>query len=108
LGQVFALVFERLSKRRTRIMKGIERFSLSQIALAESIDAARAEMEAALAADAPDYDRIDALEEKLDWDQVIYTDRQRSITYLCETPTIIERRLFAVGRMLQNAAKDPG
>ena len=103
LGLVFAEVFATLSNRRTRIMSGIGRFSLSQIALADKIDTARAEMDEIMAADEPDYDRVDALEEQLDWDQTIYSDRQQSITFLCETPTLLERRLYSIAQMLQQA-----
>ena len=105
LGQVFTAVFEPLNKRRGRIIDGIGDFSLGQIALSEKIDAARVEMSAQMAKTEPDFDKVDALEEQLDWDQVIFTDRQRSIEYLCETPVIIERRLFEIARMLQQAAK---
>ena len=108
LGHVFARTFDALTKRRSRIIGGIGDFSLSQIALAEKIDAARAEMDALMEKEAPDYDRIDALEEQLDWDQLIYTDRQRSIQYLCETPTLLERRLFGIAQMLQQVARDKG
>ncbi|MEM8729784.1 MAG: hypothetical protein AAGF79_07680 [Pseudomonadota bacterium] len=100
LGLVFELVFDRLSKRRGRIIGGIGEFSLSQIALAEQIDANRLAFDTEMAAAAPDFDKVDALEEKIDWDQVIYSDRQRSITYLCETPQLIEKRLFAIAQML--------
>ncbi len=105
LGQVFTAVFEPLNKRRGRIIDGIGDFSLGQIALSEKIDAARVEMSAQMAKTEPDFDKVDALEEQLDWDQVIFSDRQRSIEYLCETPVIIERRLFEIARMLQQAAK---
>lgn len=108
LGLVFQRVFDTLSKRRKRIITGIGEFSLNQIEMAEKIDLARVEMEQALAAEPPDFDRVDALEEQLDWDQLIYTDRQRSITYLCETPQIIERRLFAISQMLQQLTTDQG
>lgn len=103
LGHVFAKTFATLSKRRARIIDGIGDFSLGQIALSESIDANRAEMDAIMTADEPDFDRVDVLEEKLDWDQVIYTDRQRNIQYLCETPVLLERRLFSIAQMLQFA-----
>lgn len=103
LTMVFNDVFDALSNRRTRIMAGIEKFSLSQIALAEKIDDTRAEMDDIMARDAPDYDRVDALEEQLDWDQTIYSDRQQSITYLCETPILLERRLYSIAQMLQQA-----
>lgn len=108
LGLVFQRVFDTLSKRRARIISGIEKFSLNQIDLADKIDGTRVEMEQALAAEPPDFDRVDALEEQLDWDQLIYSDRQRSITYLCETPQIIERRLFAISQMLQQLTSDQG
>lgn len=108
LGQVFARVFDRLSTRRTRIIRGIGDFSLGQIALAEKIDATRAEMDRLMAADDPDFDKVDALEEQLDWDQLIYTDRQKSITYLCETPVLLEKRLYAVAKLLQEAGQDGG
>ncbi|WP_170335228.1 hypothetical protein [Ruegeria arenilitoris] len=108
LGRVFQRVFDTLSKRRARIIDGIGEFSLKQIELADKIDLARAEMDQALTADPPDYDQVDALEEQLDWDQLIYSDRQRSIIYLCETPQIIERRLFAISQMLQQLAADQG
>lgn len=102
LGRVFERVFNTLATRRSRIIGGIGEFSLGQIALAEKIDAMRVAMDTEMAQDAPDFDKVDALEEQLDWDQVIYTDRQQSITYLCETPVLLEKRLYAVARMLQN------
>ena len=104
LGLVFDQVFNALSKRRSRIIKGIGDFSLGQIALAEQIDGKRLEMDQILAAAEPDFDRVDVLEEQIDWDQVIHTDRQRSIQYLCETPQLIEKRLFAVAQLLQQVS----
>jgi hypothetical protein len=106
LGHVFARTFDALSKRRARIINGIGDFSLGQIALSKKIDTSRAEMDVIIAKDAPDYDRVDALEEQIDWDQVIYTDRQRNIQYLCETPVLLERRLFSLAQMLQFVAED--
>lgn len=108
LGRVFAQAFDTLATRRAQVIAGIERFSLSQIALAERVKAARAEMAALMAADSPDFDRIDALEEQIDWDQTIYSDRQTTITYLCETPVLIEQRLFALAQILQAGVRPPG
>lgn len=105
LGLVFDDVFDSLSSRRSQIISGIGEFSLSQIALSERIEAARREMDAEMAKDEPDFDRVDALEEQLDWDQTIYSDRQQSITYLCETPVLLEKRLFEIAQMLQAEAQ---
>ena len=54
LGHVFQRVFTTLSTRRARVISGIEEFSLSQIALSERIDTARAEMGTLMNSDSPD------------------------------------------------------
>ena len=100
LGQVFEATFDRLAGTRTRIIRGIEDYSLSQIALSNRIGAARAEMDAIMATDEPDFDRVDALEEQVDWDERIYDDRRRSLTYVCETPVLLEKRLYAIAQLL--------
>jgi predicted glycoside hydrolase/deacetylase ChbG (UPF0249 family) len=106
LGHVFMTAFDALAAQRHRIMKGIEEYSLKQIKLAERIDTARTEMDNLMAADAPDYDRVDALEEQIAWDERIYTDRQKSLTYVCETPVLLEKRLYAIAQMLQDAMRE--
>ncbi|SFK27957.1 hypothetical protein [Celeribacter neptunius] len=105
---VFSRVFDTLATRRTKIIKGIGKFSLSQISLSERIETARGEMDAQMAQETPDFDRVDALEEQLDWDQRIFTDRQKTITYLCETPTLLEKRLYALAQMLHEAGQGGG
>ena len=70
------------------------------IAQAAQVQARRARMATLEAADKPDFDAIDAEEKALDWDQRIFTERQQSLTYVCETPVILEQRLFALGRAL--------
>lgn len=108
LGLVFEQAFDTLSTRRARIINGIGHFSMGQISLAEQVGSLRIDLDVALSAADPDYDRIDTLEAQLDWDQVIFSDRQQSITYLCETPTLLERRLFGIAQMLQQYVQDNG
>lgn len=105
MDAVFLSVFDRMSARRREIMAGIEDYSLTQRDLAARIDAARTEMETEMAQDAPDFDRVDALEEQIAWDERIYTDRQKSLTYVCETPQLLEKRLYTIAQILQQAAE---
>ena len=106
LGRVFAETFKRLSGTRNAIMKGIEEYSLSQIAISEKIDTARVEMDTIMAGDNPDFDKVDALEERIDWEERIYTERARSLTYICETPVLLEKRLFGIAQMLLAKTED--
>lgn len=100
LGSIFQSVFDRLSENRKRLMSGIARYSQSQIALSARIDADRIEMAKLSAETAPDFDRIDKLEEEMDWNERIYLDRSRALTYVCETPVLIEKRAYAIAQIL--------
>lgn len=106
LGHVFSKAFDSLSRTRKKLIRGIEEYSLSQIALAEKIDDTRARMDTLMAAENPDFDQVDTLEEQLDWDERIFTDRARSLTYVCESPVLIEKRLYAIAQMLLTQVTD--
>ncbi len=100
LGHVFSRAFDTLSGTRKKLITGIGDYSLKQILLAKKIDETRARMDELMAADSPDFDQVDLLEEQLDWDERIYTDRARSLTYVCESPVLIEKRLYAIAQLL--------
>lgn len=103
LGNIFTAVFDRIGKDRKRVIGGIASYAHSQVALAERINTARIEVETLSDAATPDFDRIDLIEEQVAWDERIYTDRERSLTYVCETPVLLEKRLYAIAQMLQAA-----
>ncbi|MDP3959081.1 MAG: hypothetical protein Q8Q26_03240 [Pseudorhodobacter sp.] len=100
LGNVFLGVFDKLNSDRRRLIDGIARYAHSQTALAARIDSARTEVETQMAATAPDFDRIDLLEEQIDWDERIYQDRARALSYVCETPVLLEKRAYAIAQLL--------
>ncbi len=106
LGQVFSEAFKPLARMRGSLIRGIEKYSIKQIALSDKIDAARARMDMLMAAEDPDFDQIDTLEEQLDWDERIFTERKRSLTYVCDSPVLIEKRLYAIAQLLQAQLAD--
>ncbi|MFN4059893.1 MAG: hypothetical protein ACK4IA_03970 [Paracoccus hibiscisoli] len=93
-------IFDRIDNDRGALIGGIARYGQSQLDLSLRIEERRARMAALEAADPPDFDAIDAEEKALDWDQRIFTERQQSLTYVCETPVILEQRVFALGRAI--------
>jgi len=97
---IFQAIFEKIDRHRKKLIDGIGRYSLSQIDLAARIDAARVDMDTEMAKQDPDFDKVDALEEQLDWDQRIYRDRAQSLLYVCETPVILEKRAYAIAQTL--------
>jgi chromosome condensin MukBEF ATPase and DNA-binding subunit MukB len=39
----------------------------------------------------------------LEWDLRVFDERRESLTYVCETPALIEQRLFALARVIQRS-----
>lgn len=100
LTALFLAVFGRIDAYRSQIISGIARYAEKQTALSAQIEARREEMARLEAEVAPDFDKIDAEEEKLDWDTRIFTDRQQQLTYVCETPVILEQRAFSLAKAI--------
>jgi hypothetical protein len=101
LVALFAASFEHVNAARSRVMAGITRYAHKQEALDARIEEMRHEFAALQAAEDKDFDRMDALETDLDWSTRIFQDRQQSLTYVCETPVILEQRAFALGRAVE-------
>jgi hypothetical protein len=49
----------------------------------------------------PDQAKIDDLGNQLTWETRIFEDRRRVVKFVCEVPTAIDQRLFALGRAIQ-------
>ena len=98
---LFSAAFDRINASRDRVIAGIARYARKQEALEREIEDLRHEMRALEEAENQDFDKIDDVEKRLDWATRIFQDRQQSLTYVCETPVILEQRAFALGRAAQ-------
>ncbi len=98
-------IFDRVDPHRSALIAGIARYGNKQVDLARRIEDHRAVMARMEKVENPDFDAIDAEEEKLDWDMRIFQDRQQALTYVCETPVILEQRVFALARAIQARMK---
>lgn len=100
LTALMQAIFDRIEPDRSALIAGIGRYGHGQVRLAKQIEARRESMARLEAAEPPDFDAIDAEEKALDWDQRIFTERQQQLTYVCETPVILEQRAFALARAI--------
>lgn len=100
---LFAGVFDELNSERSHVVDGIERFARKQRELSEKIKTESLKMaqdQKDMAAQmSPEGQQA---QQALDWDTRIYDERSQSLTYVCETPTILEQRAFDLGREIQN------
>lgn len=103
LTALFTGLLQTINRERKEIMVGIERYAKKQHALAAKINETRHEFSAVLAKaelTPEDEKQRDALEEQLSWDTRIFDERQQSLIYVCESPVLLEQRLFALGRQI--------
>jgi hypothetical protein len=102
---LFAGVFTTLNHERSVVMDGIERFARLQKQSAERIRAEVSEMRALQ--DAPNHDeaKVEDLGNKINWETQVFQDKRKTISYVCEVPTIIEQRLGALARAIQQAVE---
>ena len=98
LAGLYLATFEHINTARDRILEGIGRYARKQATLDAEINEKRRELNRLSAAEPPDFDAIDRIEADVDWSTRIFIDRQQSLTYVCETPVILEQRAFALGR----------
>jgi hypothetical protein len=105
---LFAALFSALDAQRNEVMNGIERFSRKEKAMAEEIRAKTRRMQQLQDAPSGDQVEVDQLANQLLWETRIFEDRRKSTSYVCEVPVLIEKRLFDLGRVIQEAVNaDP-
>lgn len=97
---LFAALFDTLAHERALVVAGLDRFGHRQKELADALRAETAAMRAEQ--DKPDADaaRLQSLTDRMVWDMRIFEDKRKSVSYVCETPVLIEQRLFAFGRAI--------
>jgi hypothetical protein len=98
---LFAGLFDTLNAQRSSVMSGLERVTRKQRQAADKIRTDTLALQALQDASPPDQAKIEELGNQLVWETRIFEDRQRVIKFVCEVPTAIDQRLFALGRMIQ-------
>jgi hypothetical protein len=98
---LFAGLFDTLNAQRSSVMNGLERVTRKQREAADKIRADTLALQGLQDASPPDQPKIDELGNQLVWETRIFEDRRRVIKFVCEVPTAIDQRLFALGRVIQ-------
>ena len=98
---LFAGLFDTLNAQRSSVMSGLERVTRKQRQAADKIRTDTLALQALQDASPPDQAKIEELGNQLVWETRIFEDRRRVIKFVCEVPTAIDQRLFALGRVIQ-------
>jgi hypothetical protein len=98
---LFAGLFDTLNAQRSSVLNGLERVTRKQREAADKIRSDTLALQALQDASPPDQPKIDELSNQLIWENRIFEDRRLVIKFVCEVPTAIDQRLFALGRVIQ-------
>lgn len=98
---LFAGLFESLNAQRAQVMNGLERITRKQRDAADRIRTDTLALQALQGDAKNDPAKVEALGNQLTWQTRIFEDRRRVIKFVCEVPTAIDQRLFALGRTIQ-------
>ena len=100
---IFAGLFKALNHERSEVMNGIERFSRKQREFADQVRSTILQLRELQDMPGRDQSKVDELVGRVEWDTRIFDERSKTIGYVCEVPVLIEQRLFALARAIQQA-----
>ena len=98
---LFAGLFDTLNAQRSQVMGGLERVSRKQREAADKIREETIQLQALQDATPRDDTKVNAMSNQLIWETRIFEDRHKVVRFVCEVPTTIDQRLFALGRVIQ-------
>jgi hypothetical protein len=100
---IFAGLFKTLNHERSEVMRGIERHFRKQREFSDQIRSTILQLRELQDRPDPDQSRIDELTNRVEWDTRIFEERRKTMNFVCEVPVLIEQRLFALGRVIQQS-----
>jgi hypothetical protein len=94
-------LFKSLNDERSDVMRGIERYFRKQKEFSDQIRSTILQLRELQ--DRPDSDQsmVDELTNRVEWGTRIFEERRKTINFVCEVPVVIEQRLFALARAIQ-------
>jgi hypothetical protein len=100
---LFAGLFKTLNHERNDVMHGLERYFRKQREFSNQIRSTILQLRELQDGPNPDQSRVDELTNRVEWDTRIFDERRKTINFVCEVPVVIEQRLFALARAIQQS-----
>jgi hypothetical protein len=102
LVALFAGLYETLDRERTEVIDGLVRFGRKQRELAETIKAEQSTLRGAAERHVETPEARSAAT-RLEWNLRIFEERRQALASVCESPALIEQRLFALARAIEQS-----
>ncbi len=99
-------LFEHMDHERSEVMSGIGRYARNQLELAARLRKEASEVDAMRGKPDANVNEIAMRTDRLTWETRVFEERVQSLTYVCEVPTIIEQRLYALAKTVNEVMKE--
>jgi hypothetical protein len=106
LAKLVQGLFEHMDHERSEVMSGIGRYARNQLDLAARLRKEASEVDAMRGKPDANVNEIAARTDRLTWETRIFEERVQSLTYVCEVPTLIEQRLYALAKTVNEILKE--
>ena len=106
LAKLVQGLFEHMDHERSEVMSGIGRYARNQLELAARLRKEASEVDAMRGKPDANINEIAARTDRLTWETRIFEERVQSLTYVCEVPTLIEQRLYALAKTVNEVLKE--
>jgi hypothetical protein len=93
-------LFDYMNAERSQVISGIARYARNQLELAARLRKEASEVDALRAKPDADANEIALRTDRLTWETRVFDERVQSLTYVCEVPTLIEQRLYALAKTI--------
>ena len=98
-------LFDHMNAERSQVISGIGRYARNQLELAARLRKEASEVDALRNQPDADANEVAARTDRLTWETRIFEERVQSLTYVCEVPTLIEQRLYALAKTVADVMK---
>lgn len=93
-------LFDHMNAERSQVISGIGRYARNQLELAARLRKEASDVDALRARPDANANEIAVRTDRLTWETRIFQERVQSLTYVCEVPTLIEQRLYALAKTI--------
>lgn len=93
-------LFDHMNRERSQVISGIGRYAQKQRDLAAELRKEASQLGELQAKPGADQQQVSAMVDRLNWETRVFEERVQSLTYVCEVPTIIEQRLYALAKTI--------
>ncbi|AFL53959.1 hypothetical protein ABIE78_006417 [Sinorhizobium fredii] len=99
-------LFDHMNRERSQVIAGIARYAHRQRDMAAFLRQEASAVDALQAKPGADPNELQQRNDRLVFQTRVFQERAQSLSFVCEVPTLIERRLYALVKSIAEALED--